>query len=44
MKNHIGIETYFYSEIVVLLKFYLASPATNAVSEMSGFAMCHIKN
>ena len=35
MKNNIGVQTNFYSEIIVLLKLYLVSPATNAVSERS---------
>ena len=33
MKKKIGVQADFYSEIIVLLKLYLVSPATNAVSE-----------
>ena len=43
MKNNIGVQADFYSEITVLLK-YLVSPETNAVSERSASAMCRIKN
>ena len=38
------MQTDFYSEIIVLLKLYLASPATNAVSEGSASSMRRIKN
>ena len=41
MKNKIGVQTKFYSEIIVLLKLYLA---TNDVSERSASSMCRIKN
>ena len=44
MKNNIGVQTDFYSEIIVLLKLYLASPATNAASERSASSIHHIKN
>ena len=43
-KNNIGVQTDFFSEIIVLLKLYLVSPATNAVSEQSASSMCCIKN
>ena len=45
MKNNIGGQADFYQEKIVLLKLlYLVSPATNAVSERSASAVCHIKN
>ena len=44
MKNNIGVQTNFYSEIIALLKLYLASPATNSVSERSASAMRRFKN
>ena len=44
MKNNIGVQADFYSEIIALLKLYIASPATNDVSERSASAMCRIKN
>ena len=44
MKNNIGSQADFYSEIIALLKLYLASPATNAVSERSASAVRHFKN
>ena len=44
MKNNIGVQTDFYSEIIVLLKLYLVSPATNAVNERSASSMHPIKN
>ena len=44
IKNNIGVQTNFYSEIVVLLKLHLVSPATNAVSEGSASSMRCIKN
>ena len=34
----------FFSEIIVLLKLYLVSPATNAVSEQSASSMRRLKN
>ena len=43
MKNNIGVKD-FYSEVIALLKLYLASPATNAVSERSASAMRRLKN
>ena len=43
MKNNIGVQADFYSEIIALSKLYLASPATNAVSERSASAMLHFK-
>ena len=43
MKNNIGVQADFYSEIIVLLKLYLLSPATNAVSERSASAMRRLK-
>ena len=43
MKNNIGVQADFYSEIIVLLKLYLLSPATNAVSERSASAMHRLK-
>ena len=43
MKNNIGVQPEFYSEIIVLLKLYLASAATNAVSERSASSMRRIK-
>ena len=39
MKNDIGVQRDFYSEIIALLKLYLVSPVTNAVSERS-FSSC----
>ena len=44
MKNNIGVQADFYSEVIALLKLYLASPATNAVSERSASAMRRLKN
>ena len=44
MENNIGVQTDFYSEIIVLLKLFLVSPATNAVSERSASSMSRIKN
>ena len=44
MENNIGVQTDFYSEVIVLLKLYLVSPATNAVSERSPSSMPRIKN
>ena len=44
MKNNIGVQTDFYTEITVLLKFHLASPTTNAVAELSASSMRRIKN
>ena len=44
MKNNICVRTDFYSEIIVLLKLYLVSPATNAVSEPSASLMRRIRN
>ena len=44
MKNNIGVQLDFYSEVNALLKLYLASPATNAVSERSASAMRRLKN
>ena len=44
MKNNIGVQADFYSEIIVLLKLYLGSPAMNVASERSPSAMRHIKN
>ena len=44
IKNNIGVQADFYSEIITLLKLYLASPATNAVSERSASAMRRFKN
>ena len=44
MKNNIGVQADFYSEIIVLLKLYLLLPATNAVSERSASAIRRIKN
>ena len=43
-KNNIGGLTDFCSEIVVLLKFYLALPGIYAVSELSAFSLRCIKN
>ena len=43
-KNNIGVQTDFFSEIIVLLKLYLVSPATNAVSEQSVSSMRRLKN
>ena len=39
MKNDIGVQRDFYSEIIALLKLYFVSPVTNAVSERS-FSSC----
>ena len=33
MKNKTVVQTDIYSETIVLLKLYLVSPATNAISE-----------
>ena len=44
MKNNIGVQTDFYSEIIAMLKLYLVSPATNAVSGRSASSMHRIKN
>ena len=44
LKNNIGVQTDFYSEINVLLKLCLVSPATNAVNERSASSMHRIKN
>ena len=44
MKNNIGVQADFYSEIIILLKLYLLLPATNAVSERSASAIRRIKN
>ena len=44
MKNNIGVQTDLYSEVIVLLKLYLVSPATNIVSEPSASSMLRIKN
>ena len=44
MKSNICVRTDFYSEIIVLLKLYLVSPATNAVSEPSASLMRRIRN
>ena len=44
MKNKAGVQTDFYSAIIVLLKLYLVSPATNAVSERLTSPMHRIKN
>ena len=44
MKNDIGVQRDFYSEITALLKLYFVSPVTNAVSERSFSSMCCIKN
>ena len=43
MKNNIGVQVDFYSEIIVLLKLYLVSPAMNAVSERSAPPMYFVK-
>ena len=43
MKNNIGVKD-FYSEVIALVKLYLASPATNAVSQRSASAMRRLKN
>ena len=42
MKNNIGVPADLYSEIIVLLKLYLVSPATNAVSERPTSSMRRI--
>ena len=44
MKNNIGAQTDFHSEIIILLKLHLVLPATNAVRERSASSMCRIKN
>ena len=44
MKNNIAVQTEIYSEIIVLLKLYLVSPATNAVSQRSASSLRRIKN
>ena len=44
MRNNIVVHTDFYSEIIVLLKLYLLSPATTAVSKQSASSMYRIKN
>ena len=44
MKNNIGVQTDLYSEVIVLLKLDLVSPATNIVSEPSASSMLRIKN
>ena len=44
MKNHIAVQTDFYSEIIVLFKLYLVSQAANAVSERSASSLGRIKN
>ena len=44
MKNNIGVQADFYSEIIVLLKLYLLLAATNAVTERSASAIRRIKN
>ena len=44
MKNKIGVQADFYSEVIAYLKLYLASPVTNAVSERSASAMRHLQN
>ena len=44
IKNNIVVQADFYSEIIVLLKLYIVSPATNAVNERSASAMHCIKN
>ena len=44
MKNNIAVQTDFYSEIIVLFKLYLVSPAANAVSEQSASPLGRIKN
>ena len=43
MKNNIGVQVDFHSEIIVLLKLYLVSPAANAVSERSASPMYFVK-
>ena len=43
MKKNIGVQADFYLEIIILLKLYLVSPATNAVSEISFFNASHLK-
>ena len=44
MKNKIGVQADFYSEVIALLKLYLASRVTNSVSERSASAMRRLKN
>ena len=44
MKNNICVQTDFYSEMIALLKLYLVSTLTNAVSERSVSSMRHFKN
>ena len=44
IKNNIVVQADFYSEIIVLLKLYIVSPAANAVNERSASAMHCIKN
>ena len=44
MKINIDVQADFYPAIIALLKLYIASPATNDVSERSASAMCRIKN
>ena len=41
--QNFGVETDFYSEIVVLFELYLVSPATNGVSEKSACSVSHVK-
>ena len=43
-KKKIGVQADFYPEIIVLLKWYFVSPATNAVSKRSASATRCIKN
>ena len=43
MKTNI-VQTDFYSEIIILLKLYLVSPAMNVVSERPVYSMRRIKN
>ena len=42
MKKNIGVQADFYLEIIILLKLYLVSPATHAVSEQSASSMRRI--
>ena len=44
MKNNICVQTDFYSEMTALLKLYLVSTVTNAVSERSVSSMRRFKN
>ena len=44
VKYKTGVQADFYSEIIVSLKLYLVSPATNAVGERPTSAMRRIKN